>query len=188
MAHKISNVINQGDTSIVYPDTSLKVFTDTSFYSKCGKTNATGTIKANGCAICALATYALYKGGLSATDNNNIYYAVQQTTVNATNKAADVTYNNFSVTIGSKTIKITLDKTSDMAAAANSGKICFVRLKEGTKSHYVLLDGMDSNAIGFNRYLVADPDQGELRTLQDVFDRRDITANASNITEKYILG
>ena len=39
-----------------------------------------------------------------------------------------------------------------------------------------------------NRYLVADPDQGELRTLQDVFDRRDITANASNITEKYILG
>ena len=24
MAHKISNVINQGDTSIVYPDTSLK--------------------------------------------------------------------------------------------------------------------------------------------------------------------
>lgn len=56
MAHKISNVINQGDTSIVYPDTSLKVFTDTSFYSKCGKTNATGTIKANGCAICALAT------------------------------------------------------------------------------------------------------------------------------------
>ena len=173
MAHKISNVINQGDTSIVYPDTSLKVFTDTSFYSKCGKTNA---------------TYALYKGGLSATDNNNIYYAVQQTTVNATNKAADVTYNNFSVTIGSKTIKITLDKTSDMAAAANSGKICFVRLKEGTKSHYVLLDGMDSNATGFNRYLVADPDQGELRTLQDVFDRRDITANASNITEKYILG
>ena len=137
MAHKISNVINQGDTSIVYPDTSLKVFTDTSFYSKCGKTNATGTIKANGCAICALATYALYKGGLSATDNNNIYYAVQQTTVNATNKAADVTYNNFSVTIGSKTIKITLDKTSDMAAAANSGKICFVRLKEGTKSHTV---------------------------------------------------
>lgn len=134
------------------------------------------------------ATYALYKGGLSATDNNNIYYAVQQTTVNATNKAADVTYNNFSVTIGSKTIKITLDKTSDMAAAANSGKICFVRLKEGTKSHYVLLDGMDSNATGFNRYLVADPDQGELRTLQDVFDRRDITANASNITEKYILG
>ena len=47
---------------------------------------------------------------------------------------------------------------------------------------------MDSNATGFNRYLVADPDQGELRTLQDVFDRRDITANASNITEKYILG
>lgn len=187
MAHKISNVINQADTSIVYPSTSTKAFTDTSFYSKCGKTSATGSIKSNGCSICALATYALYKGGLSAT-NDNIYHAVQQTTVNATNNAADVTYNDFSVTIGSKTIKITLDKTSDMAAAANSGEICFVRLKEGANSHYVLLDGMDSTATGFNRYLVADPDGGKLRTLQDVFDRRGITANASNITEKYILG
>ena len=61
MAHEISNVINQGDTSIIYPSTSTKAFTDTSFYSKYGKTDATGTIKANGCAICALATYTLLK-------------------------------------------------------------------------------------------------------------------------------
>lgn len=187
IAHKISNVINQGDASIVYPGISTKAFTDTKYYGNCGKTGATGTIKANGCAICALATYALYKGGLFAT-NNNIYYAVEQTTINATNSSADVTYNDFSVKIGSKTINISMTKTSDMADAANNGKICFVRLKQGSNSHYVLLDGMDSTATGFDRYLVADPDGGKLRTLQDVFERRGITANASYITEKYILG
>lgn len=187
MGHKISYVINQGDTSIVYPGTSTKAFTDVNFYKKCGKTSAEGTIDDYGCAICALATYVLYKGGLSAT-NNNIYYAVEQTTINATDPAADVIYKDFSVKIGSKTINVTLDATSDMAAAANSGKICFVRLKEGSKSHYILLDGMDSAATGFDRYLVADPDGGKLKTLQDVFERRGITASASNIVAKYILG
>ena len=93
MAHKISNVINQGDRTIVYPGTSTKVFTDSAFYGKCGKSSATGTIAQNGCAICALATYALYKGNLSDT-NNNVYEAVKQTTENATNNAADVTYKD----------------------------------------------------------------------------------------------
>ena len=179
MAHKISNVINQGDGTIVYPGTSTKVFTDSAFYGKCGKSAATGTIKSNGCAICALATYVLYKGNLSDT-NSNVYNAVKQTTENATNNAADVTYNDFSVKIGSKTISVSMEKTSDMAAAANDGEICFVRLKSGSNSHYVLLDGMDSTAEGFDRYLVADPDGGKLRTLQDVFDRRGIPAKASN--------
>ena len=187
MAHKISNVINQGDGKIVYPGTSTKVFTDPAFYGKCGKSAATGTIAGNGCAICALATYVLYKGNLSDT-NSNVYNAVKQTTENATNNAADVQYTDFSVKIGTKTISVSMEETSDMAAAANDGEICFVRLESGDNSHYVLLDGMDSAAEGFNRYLVADPDGGRSCTLQDVFTRRKIPAKASKITKKYILG
>ena len=187
MAHKIKDPINQGDVSIVYPGTSKSAFTDPDFYRKCGKTAASGTIQRYGCAICALATYALYKGNLPNT-KENVYYAVQQTTVNATNNAADVTYNDFSVKIGSETINVTLESTSDMAAAANSGKICLVKLAEGNLSHFVLLDGMDSTATGFNRYLVADSNGGQLTTLQDAFTKADIRADAKNIKGKYILG
>lgn len=187
MAHKISNVINQGDTGIVYPGTSKSAFTDTAFYGKCGKPTATGTIMKNGCAICALATYVLYKGNLSNT-NDNVYNAVKQTTENATNNSADVQYGNFSVKIGAKTISVSMQETNDVAAAANDGKICFIRLEGNGNSHYVLLDGMDSSAEEFNRYLVADPNGGSSRTLQKAFELSKIPAKASNITKKYILG
>ena len=188
MGHAINSslIINQADDNITYPGTSTSVFYDDNFYADCGKTGAYGNIKDNGCAICALATFVLHKGDLSAS-NNNVYNAVKQVTIEATNNAADVTYNSFSVKVGSKTVRVNMRSTSDIAAAVNDGDICFIRIEEGGKSHYVLVDGMDYSASGFDRYLIADPDGGEPRTLQDSLERIHITANAKKKKKKYIL-
>lgn len=177
MGHAISSskVINQGD------------YKDPDFYASCGKPNASGTISSNGCAICALATFVLHKGGLSSSKKLE---AITQVTIEATNPAADVTYDDFKVTVGSKNISVTYDSISDIAAAVDDGEICLVKLQDPNNSrntHFVLVDGMDYSAEGFDRYLVADPDGGDLKTLQDTFEKRNIKSSASSIVKKYIL-
>ena len=187
MGHAIDYAINQGDTSIKYPGTSTSAFTDYDFYANCGKYNASGTIKQYGCAICALATFILHKGNLSAT-NDNIYYAVEQATIKGTNNAADFTHSSFTANIGNKSIYVTISETHDLAAAVSDGKICLARIENGSDSHYFLIDGMDMSASeNFDKYLTCDPNGGIQATLSDVFARADIPANNNNITEKYIL-
>lgn len=188
MPHKLSstNLINQGDTSIKYPGTTTSAFTDTSFYAKCGKTAASGTIKQYGCAICSLAMFILYKGGLS-NSNDNTYNAVVQATIGGTNNAADFTGNGFTATIGSQNIRVNIATTSDVSAEVQNGNICLVRLYENGNSHYVVVDGWNSSASDFYRYLVSDPDGGTQKTLADTMIRRGFSLNASVITQKYTL-
>ena len=188
MLHKISstNLISQGDTSIKYPGTTTSAFTDTSFYGKCSKAAASGTIKQYGCAICSLAMFILYKGGLSK-NNDNIYNAVVQATKGGTNNAADFTGNSFTATMGSQNIKVNLATTTDIAAEVRNGNILLVRLYQNGNSHYVVVDGWDSSASGFNRYLVCDPDGGTQKTLADTMTKRGFSVDASVITQKYKL-
>ncbi|MNC82727.1 hypothetical protein D3C75_1363520 [compost metagenome] len=63
-----------------------------------------------------------------------------------------------------------------------------VRLELGKdKSHYLIVDGFNSSASGFDRYLVADPDGGTQKTLADTMRKRGFPVAASSITEKYKL-
>ncbi|WP_025688627.1 hypothetical protein [Paenibacillus zanthoxyli] len=186
MPHKLSstNLINQADSSIKYPNTAISAFTDTSFYANCGKTAASGTIKQYGCTICSLAMFILYKGGLF-NSNDNTYNAVVQATVGGTNNAADFTGNSFTATIGSQNINVNLATTSDVSEEVGNGNICLVRLYQNGNSHYVLVDGWNSSASDFYRYLVCDPDGGTQKTLADTMIKRGFSLNASVITQKY---
>ncbi|BFH60109.1 MULTISPECIES: hypothetical protein [Paenibacillus] len=190
MPHKLSSthLINQGDASIKYPGTTTSAFTDTNFYKKCGKTAASGTIKQYGCAICDLAMFILYKGGLS-NNNDNTYNAVVQATIGGTNNAADFTHQSFTATMGSKSIKVNIQAISDISTEVEKGNICIARLyNSSTKnSHYVIVDGWDSSASGFYRYLVCDPDGGVQKTLADTMIKRGFPVDAAYITERYLL-
>ncbi|TXK75883.1 hypothetical protein [Paenibacillus sp. N3.4] len=190
MPHKLSstNLINQGDTSIKYPGTTTSAFTDTSFYKNCGKTAASGTIKEYGCPICDLAMFILYKGGLS-NNNDNTYNAVVQATIGGTDNAADFTWKSFTATMGSQNIKVNLAATSDVSAEVDNGNICLVRLydQSNKNSHYVLVDGWNSAATGFDRYLVCDPDGGTQKTLADTMKKRGFPQDAAYITQKFTV-
>ncbi|MDR0271518.1 hypothetical protein [Paenibacillus sp.] len=188
MPHKLSSthLINQADSSIKYPGKSTSAFTDTNFYKNCGKTGATGTIKDNGCPICDLAMFILYKGGLT-NNNDNTYNAVVQATIGGTTKAADFTHESFTTTMGSKSIKVNIQSISDISAEVQKGNICMVRLQNGNNSHYVIVDGWDDSAKELNRYLVCDPDGGVQKTLADTMSKRKFPVNAASITERYLL-
>ncbi|MEF3305643.1 hypothetical protein [Paenibacillus sp. GYB003] len=190
MPHKLSSthLINQADSTIKYPNSTTSAFTDTNFYANCGKTAASGTIKQYGCAICAMAMFSLYKGGLT-NSNDNTYWAVVEATVGATNNAADFlgATANYTATIDDNDISVNIETTADVSTEAENGNICMVRLKQGTNSHYVFVDGWNAPASGFDRYLVADPDGGTLKTLKDTMTKRGFSVDASVITEKYLL-
>jgi hypothetical protein len=190
MPHKLSSshLINQGDTAIKYPGTSTSAFTDTNFYQNCGKTAATGTIKQYGCAICDLAMFILYKGGLS-NSNDNVYNAVVQATKKGTDNYADFTHQSFTATMGSQSIGVNIATTADVSTEAENGNICMVRLYQSStgNSHYVIVDGWNASASGFDRYLVCDPDGGTQKTLRDTMVKRGFPVDASILTEKYKL-
>lgn len=190
MPHQLSSshLINQGDTAIKYPGTTTSAFTDTSFYANCGKTGASGTIKLYGCAICAMAMFSLYKGGLT-NSNDNTYWSVVHATIGATNNAADFkgASADYTATIGGNDISVNIATTTDISTEVGNGNICVVRLEQGSNSHYVLVDGWDSSATDFERYLVADPDGGTLKTLKDTMVKRGFPVSASSITERYVL-
>ncbi|MBP2114887.1 hypothetical protein [Paenibacillus silagei] len=189
MPHKLSSthLINQGDTSIYYPGTSTSAFTDSNFYKKCGKTAAGGDIKQYGCAICALGMFILYKGGLSNTTKSNVYYAVVEATTKGTNNAADFTASGFTAKIGSQSIGVTITPIADVSVEAEKGSICMMRLKQGSNSHYVIVDGHNSSASNFDKYLVCDPDGGVQKTLTATMQKRGFSVSASVITERYKL-
>jgi hypothetical protein len=170
----------------VYPGTNTPAFTDRNFYSACGKTGASGTIRANGCAICALATFALYKGGLKF-DNGNVFSAVKEAAKKATNASADFTYASFSADINSVKVDITLTAVNDMAEVVQSGGICIVRMKQGVKSHFLLVDGFDKNASGLEAYLVADPNGGALRNMKQAMGLMGIPDKAEFLVKKFKL-
>lgn len=191
MPHKLSttHLINQGDTSIKYPNDSTKsVFTDNSFYTTvAGKTGSvSGNIKGNGCGICTLAMFALYKGGLTNT-NDNVYYAVLEATKNGTNNNADVHYNSFNVSIGSQKIAVNLTAVSDIGDEAAAGNICFVFLDNGAgNTHYVLVDGWNPDAQDpFDKYLVCDSDGGVQKTLRETMSKRGFAVAASSVKKRY---
>jgi hypothetical protein len=188
MAHKLSSIylINQGNTGIKKPNATKSAFTDADFYKNCGKTDAVGTIKDNGCAICTLAMFILYKGGLP-NENNNTYYAVEEATKKGTNQAADCTHSGFTATIGSKSISVNIAAIADLAAEIQSGGVCMARLKQGSNSHYFIIDGWDGTKSGFARYLVCDPDGGAQKSLADTMSRRGFTADAVYLVGKYKL-
>jgi len=191
MPHALSTsqLINQVDSSIQYPGGGGDVFHDLNFYSYCGKTGAIGTIAENGCAICDVAMFSLYKGGLS-NSNDNTYYSVAYATEYATNSAADLYTSGFSytVTIGGQNISVTSTVIPDVSAQVQVGNVCMVRLyTDPNHSHYVIVDGWDSSASGFYRYLVCDPSGGVYRTLADVMQQRFGYQDASLITQKYLL-
>ncbi|MEK3904080.1 MULTISPECIES: hypothetical protein [unclassified Paenibacillus] len=189
MPHKLSSthLINQGDTSIYNPGTSTPAFTDANFFKNCGKTGATGTIQKFGCPICDLAMFILYKGGLSNATKSNVYYAVWEATKKGTDNAADFTAKGFTAKIGSQSITVSITPIADVSVEAEKGNICMMRLEEGSNSHYVIVDGHDSSASGFDKYLVCDPDGGVQKTLTKTMQKRGFTVSASVITERYKL-
>ncbi|MBU5445608.1 MULTISPECIES: hypothetical protein [Paenibacillaceae] len=188
MPHKLSSthLINQGDTSIKYPGTETSAFTDKNFYKNCGKTGASGDIKTFGCAICSLAMFILYKGGLT-NNNDNTYNAVVEATKKGTNNDADFTAKGFTAKMENKDIEVAIDKIADISAEVQNGNICMVKLEEGKNMHFVIVDGWNSSASGFDRYLVADPDGGTQKTLADTMKKRGFTVDAKVITGKYKL-
>ena len=187
-------LINQGDTTILYPSgekpgTENRVFIDNLFYgSVCGKTSASGNIKQYGCAICSLAMFLLYKGNKSNT-NNNVYYAVKEATKQGTSNSADflgngtyISYNN-----GTNQVSVSVASTSNPDNDVQEGKGCIFRIKSGSISHYVLVYGIDTSKSGTDRYLVADPDGGQMRSLTEAIQRRGLAANMSYITQRFVL-
>lgn len=191
MPHALSSsyLINQTSTSIHYPGGGGDVFHDTNFYSYCGKSGATGTIAQNGCAISSVAMFTLYKGRLS-NSNDNTYNAVAKATQYATNRSADLYTSGFSYTteIGGQNISVTSTVISDVSEQVEHGNVCMVRLyTDYLHTHYVLVDGWDSSASGFYRYLVCDPSGGVQRTLADVMQKMWGYQDASLITQKFLL-
>ncbi|WP_232697211.1 hypothetical protein [Brevibacillus daliensis] len=104
-----------------------------------------------------------------------------------TNNAADFTGSGFTAKMGNQNIAVKIDKIADVSGEVQNGNICMVRLKEGSNSHYVIVDGWNSSVSGFDRYLVADQDGGTQKTLADTMKKRGFTVDASVITEKYKL-
>lgn len=181
-----SYLINQTNTSIMYPGEEQpgdesRVFADKLFLrTVCGKSGATGTIAASGCGICCLAMYALYKSDQINT-NINQYNAVKAAVVHGTTNAADLKYNS-SFSFGGESITVAPTNTPDDELW--NGNCCIFYIAD---KHFVLVYGMDSCQTGTDKYLVADPDGGKLRTLTAAMARRNVSANISNITVKLVV-
>ena len=187
--HRIFNsnyLINQVNTNIVYPSgekpgTENRAFYDPLFYrTVCGKSGATGTIKEFGCGICCLAMYALYKSGQINT-NVNQYNAVKAATLYGTDNAADL---KSSATYSFDGESITMAETNSPDSELSSGNCCIFYI---AGKHFVLVYGIDYSKTGTDKYLVADPDGGQLRTLTAAMTRRKVSANMSNITSKRVV-
>ena len=189
MGHLLTSryLIAQSDPSIVYPGTTTPAFTSNSFFSECGKTAATGNISRYGCAICSVAMFIMRKGNL-ARNNDNIFNAVKQATMKATDNAADLVNSaSFTARFGSKSIGVSFSMTtdSDAESRALNGKMCLFFMKQGAKTHYVLVDGYDnSQSNPLDGYLVADPAGGQLRTLRQAMANAGITQSMAYISSK----
>ena len=177
-------LIAQGSTSVYYPNSTTPAFTDSSFYKKCGKTSASGTISGNGCAIVALGMFILYKGRLT-NNSANTYDAVAEATRKGTNVAADFTAQGFTATVGSSNVSVGITSIPDLSLAIQAGSVCMARLQSGGKSHYVIVDGWNEIATDFDRYLVADPAGGKHITLKKAMENGGYPVNASSITQRY---
>lgn len=179
-------LINQANANIVYPSgqkpgTENRAFFDTLFYrTVCSKSGATGTIKASGCGICCLAMYSLYKSRQINT-NVNQYNAVKAATLYGTNNAADLK-SSASYSFGG--VCITMAATNNPDNELLNGNCCIFYI---AGKHFVLVYGIDYSKTGTDKYLVADPDGGQLRTLTAAMTRRNVSANMSNITSKRVV-
>ncbi len=187
-----SYLINQTDATIMYPNgekpgTENRAFLDSLFYGTvCGKTGASGTIRENGCAICSLAMFLLYKNNQSNT-NNNTYYSVKAATIQATNNSADILHSGFSVSYGGSTATICAKSNASSTKienALNNGSMCIVRIKT---YHYVLIHKIDYTKTGTDKYLVADPSGGQIRTLTEAMARYGLSGNISNLSDMYSI-
>ena len=188
-------LINQGNSTITYPageqpGSENRAFLDEMFYGTvCGKTGAGGTIQENGCAICTLAMFLLYKGSKFNT-NDNVYYAVKEATIQGTNYKADFLgdHTNISYNNGSAQVDASIIRTNYPEYYLEKGRFCIFRIQLGdVKSHYVLVYDMDASKTGTDRYLVADADGGKMRTLTEAIQRRSLPASMSYITEMYSI-
>jgi len=184
VARKIttSHLINQASTSVMYPGTSTPAFKATDFFSKCGKTGATGTISMYGCPICCLAMFILYKGGLSNT-SANIYEAVVEATKKGTNNDADFTGNGFTASVGGKSISVSISTITDIGTEVQNGSICMARMQKGNEFHYVIVDGWNESATDLNKHLAADPSGGVHTTLAAAMGTK--YPGASYITQRF---
>lgn len=189
-------LICQWDENILYPNgeqpgSEERAFYDEAFYTNrnvCNKTgDVTGTIRKNGCGICSLAMYLLYKSNQINT-NNNTYYAVKTATIQGTNDDVNMHNGSFTISYGGVTANVSpVDKSVTMAkldAAINAGKMCVVRIKT---DHYVLIYGIDSGATGTDKYLVADPGNNNYFTLTESMRKYGYSGNISNLSSMRII-
>lgn len=188
-------LINQGDSTITYPSgeqpgSESRAFLDYSFYGDvCGKTAASGNIRQYGCAICCIAMYLLYKSRKVNT-NNNVYYAVKAATIDGTDVEADFLHGGQIIEFYNavKRIYASITAINNADYYLQNGQACIFRMQRNDdESHYVLVYGIDNNASGTEKYWVADPDGGRLRTLTEAFYEMGVTPNMSYVTEKYLI-
>lgn len=185
-------IIRQMDKTILYPDdeqpgTEKRAFYDSKFYTAvCNKPSATGTIAGNGCAICSLAMYLLYKSNRTNT-NANTYNAVKEATIKGTHENIALKGNSFSLSYGGIIANVSAADTSVTAAkldAALNNNMCIVKI---STKHYVLVYGVDSSASGTDKYLVADPGSNSCYTLTQSLAKYELGASLKNISSMRII-
>ena len=176
----VEQIINQGDTSVKYPNINKSAFTDKDFLKTwCDRPESDFTIASDGCAICCVASFILHKAGVEC-NNNNKFKAVEQVVKYATNKQAWLyDTRNFKAEINGVEVNVQMELSKNSALqtavdALKDGKKCIIRMKSvSNKTHYVLADGYNDDACDvFHWLLVCDPDGGEQRTLYDAINRR----------------
>ena len=201
--YKIANnqIFGQSD-SVNYPSDapySGNAFYDAKFIANvCGKTNAKGaTISDHGCAVCAVAMFILYKGGLTNT-NDNVYNAVKSATIGSTNNSFQYVRNSFTAAVGGKNIAITqvdnsiipADKNlTSLAYAVANNQCVVVCIRTSSGMHFVLADALiDTSANYLDRISVVDPASGGVRrTLRSAIERTLSSASASDVLSAYII-
>ncbi len=112
--------------------------------------------------------------------NDNTYYSVKEATIQATNNGANIYHKNFWISYDDSIINIATSNPSptNIENALSNGRMCIVSIKE---YHYVLIHEIDYTKTGTDRYLVADPAGGRIRTLTEAMARYGLSGNISNI-------
>ena len=199
-----NQLIGQSNT-VYYPsgaDYTGNAFDDVRFIANvCGKTGANGaTISDDGCAVCAVAMFILYKGGLGNT-NDNVYNAVKSATIGTTTNSFQYFRNSFTATVGGKNIAIKQETTSlipsnkDLSAlknaiAANKCVVVCVRTSLTSNDvHFVLADALvGTSSDDLNRISVVDPANGGVRrSLRLAIERKLSPASTAYIASAYVI-
>ena len=165
-------------------------FHDTYFiHNTCGKTGASSnsTISWYGCAVCAEAMIAMYKGNFSNSGTYDVYNIVKEVTTKGTSNTFDYDRRDYVIEYAGRKIAMNhygrfLISNNDygiMDQYINSGKFLLVCFKYGPShdsQHFVLVEGISPIASGLSKYLAVDPAGGKASTLREILDSR---SNAS---------